>query len=59
MAVVNGEKNDQGVVDKGKEDLPKHLLARDPKGSMALATAVSKSAKAAVEPRGYKDSEGF
>ncbi len=33
MAVVNGEKDDQGIVDKGKEDLQKNLLARDPKRS--------------------------
>ena len=34
MAVVNGEKDYQGIVDKGKEDLQKHLLARNLKGSM-------------------------
>ena len=34
VAVVNGEKDYQGIVDKGKEDLEKQLLAGDPTGSM-------------------------
>ena len=33
MAVVNGEKDYQGIVDKGNEDLQKRLLA-NPIGSM-------------------------
>lgn len=31
MAVVNGKKDYQGIVDKGNENLQEHLLTRDPK----------------------------